>query len=68
MTEMVGELEFRMVVVRTELVDRGARVHLSEFEKDPKTDLDIPVAKEGLAHFVVGELFTVKVTPHERSG
>jgi hypothetical protein len=68
MTEMVGELEFRMVVVRTELVDSGARVHLSEFEKDAKTDLDIPIAKESLVRFVVGQLFTVKVIPHERPG
>ncbi|HTE83234.1 MAG TPA: hypothetical protein VK821_00710 [Dehalococcoidia bacterium] len=68
MTELDGELDFRMVVVRTELVDNGARVHLSEYEKDAKTDLDVLVGKNHLAGFVVGQLFTVKLIPHERQG
>jgi hypothetical protein len=64
-------LEFRMVVTRTELVEAGdnasARVHLSEYGRDLEAGVDVVVTgKENIARFVVGELFSLHLMPHER--
>jgi hypothetical protein len=71
MAEIRPTLEFRMVVTRTELVDDGdtesARIHLSEYGRDLKADVDVVVrGKENVARFVVGEFFSLQLTPHER--
>jgi hypothetical protein len=64
-------LELRMVVVRTELIEGGesasARVHLSEYGRDLKADVDVVVTgKDNIARFIVGEFFSLRLAPHER--